>query len=555
MAKNNEKKALKTTDSTDAKKVVKNDAVTESKSEKNSFALKITAISLAAVTVILLVAGLIIALTTNNTRLNYMEDNLSAYITLSVDDYKNFPAEINVAKPTELEVNDKIIKLLCANRVEPEGDAPYKKNIPVAAGDAVSIYYRGYTLTAEGKKDYFDGGCNFSSATPSSLEIGSGSFIPGFELNLVGKNQKDYATFEKVDEGYVKADDIILITYSVFRGDGSKEESKSATIDLSDAEAVDAKWGAGFAEYWTNAEAKHEIGKKIEDTITVGSIKDAAKEDAYTNVTVTEVYRIHDDDKPVLEVEAFFPLSYSKEELQGKTAYFETFILAVKDYEAPEFDEKFITETLKVTADDLVSYEGEGIVEKYKSLLKEEAEEDYKDQVLDAVATVFWKHILEVAKFKKLPKGDVQSYFNSLHSQIETAYPNYQSSYSTLDAFARAYLGLDSKADWEAELRKDAEQSVKQKIAFYYIIRQENFIPGDAEYQALKKELYDREIESYLEYYGIKETDKDYADKLQSAKDLIDSTYADSYWDTQVIFEYGVEKICALAKVTNKADK
>ena len=552
MAKNNEKKVSKAADS-EAKKVAQNDTQTENKTEKNALALKITAICLAAVTVVLLVAGLIIGITTNNTRLDYMKDNLSAYITLSADDYKSFPAEINVSKVTDVDVENKILQVLYANREEPEGDAPFKKNIEISAGDAVSIYYRGYTLTADGKKDYFDSGCNFSSKTPTSLEIGSGSFIPGFELNLVGKNQKDYATFEKVGEGYIKEDDIILITYSVFRGDGSKEESKSATIDLSDPEAVDAKWGAGFAEYWTSE--KREIGVKIEETITVGSIKDGAKEDAYTNVTITEAYRINDDEKPVLEVEAYFSASYSVESLQGKTARFETFVLAVQDYEAPELDDKFITETLKVSADDLASYDGEGLVAKYKNMIKEELEEEYNDKVLEAVATVFWKHILEVAEFSKLPNGDVQSYYNSLYSQIETAYPNYQSSYGSLDAFARAYLGLDSKADWEAELRNNAEQSVKQKLAFYYIVRQENFIPTDAEYEALKTELYNREVESYLEYYGIKKTDKDYEDKLKSAQELINTTYADSYWDTQVIFEYGIEKICEFAKVTNKADK
>lgn len=556
MAKNNEKKALNgKAVSTDAKKnAAQTENTNESNGAKNALALKITAISLAAVTLILLVAGLVVGCTTNNTRLDYMKDNLSAYVTLSAEDYKNFPAEINVAKPTDVDLEDKIIKVLYDNREEPKsGDAPYVKNIDVTAGDAVSIYYRGYTLTDDGKKNYFDGGCNFSSTTPTSLEIGSGSFITGFELNLVGKNQKNYATFEKVSEGFVKDDDIILITYSVFRGDGTTEESKSATIDLSDPEAIDAKWGAGFAKYWSDN--KIEIGKKIEGTITVGSVKDAAKEDAYTNVTVTEVYRIHDDEKPVLEVEAFFPLDYSNADLQGKTAYFETFILAVKDYNVPELNDEFITGTLKITADELASYEGEGLVAKYKSMLKAELEEEYNEKVLDSVATVFWKHILEVAKFKKLPQGDIQTYYNSLYSQIESAYPNYQSSYSSLDAFARAYLGLDSKADWEAEIRKDAEQSVKQKLAFYYIIRQENFVPTDAEYQALKTELYNSEVESYLEYYGIKETDSDYADKLQSAKDLIESTYADSYWDTQIIFEYGIEKICSLAKVTNKADK
>ena len=121
MAKNNEKKVSKAADS-EAKKVAQNDTQTENKTEKNALALKITAICLAAVTVVLLVAGLIIGITTNNTRLDYMKDNLSAYITLSADDYKSFPAEINVSKVTDVDVENKILQVLYANREEPEGN-------------------------------------------------------------------------------------------------------------------------------------------------------------------------------------------------------------------------------------------------------------------------------------------------------------------------------------------------------------------------------------------------------------------------------------------------
>lgn len=527
----------------------------EKKSDSNSLALKITALSLAAVTVVMLVVGLVLMLGNNNIKLDYMKDNLGKYIVLDEDDYKNFPAEINVSKPTrELDVENAVLKALYANREEPDGDLPYVKNVDISAGDAVNIYYRGYTLTEDGKKEYFDGGCNFNSTKPTSLALGSGSFIPGFELNLVGKNQKNYATFEKISEGFVREGDIILITYSVYRGDGGLDNSKSAIIDLSDPN-LDAKWGGGFADYWKPENNKIEINKNIE-SITVTSVTDGAKEDVYSNVKVTEIYRIDkSEEKPVLEVEAYFPNDYQKEDLQGKTAYFETFILSLQDYTVPTLDDKFITETLKLTADDLSSYAGETLVDKYKSKLYSDLEEEYRLDVQNAVATVFWDYVLEAAEFKKLPKGDVQSYYNSLFSQIEAAYPQYQSSYNTIDEFARAYLGLDSKADWEAAILKDAENSVKQKLAFYYIIREENFIPSDSEYQALYDELYEKELQTYLDYYGIKETDEDYAEKLQSAKDTIDGNYTESYWETQIMFEYGIEKICALAKITNKADK
>ena len=174
------------------------------------------------------------------------------------------------------------------------------------------------------------------------------------------------------------------------------------------------------------------------------------------------------------------------------------------------------------------------------------------------IDAAFWKHVMEKAEFKKLPEGDVQSYYDDLMEDVENAYISYQnqygssSQYSSIDQFAIQYMSLTADTDWKAQLRADAELSVKQKLVFYYIIREEGFIPNDTERAAIREELYNNFINSYLDYYGVTTSDADYESKLAAAKEAIDAQYDDGYWNTSVEYEFGMRKIRAFAKITHK---
>ena len=532
------------------------------KAEKNNegakvgLPFKITALALAVIALGLIVFGLIKLFKKDDIKssLNYMEDDLSNYVSISRDDYVGYKVTINIPEPSARNVEEAINKLLYNERKTPEDGLHYVRNATIAVGDTAAIYYRGYILNDDGTKNYFNGGCNFNTAKNHELGIGSGGFIEGFEYNLIGKNEKDYAAMTKITTGKVDpATDIVLVEYSVTYGDGTSLKDQSTTISLFDPE-IDELFGAGFAEYWQTHEATVGGGSHI---ITTASIKEGGSaEDVYT-ISVTEAYRIDrgaNGDKDVLEIEAYFPNNYDEATLAGKTAHFEVFIRGVQKYDTPAFDDTFVTETLKLTAEDLAEYEGDTLAEKYKDKIYTEQMEEHEAAVEDAIAEAFWDHILKVSEYKALPELDVQSYYNDLYSQIYSAYEQYKDMYDfTLDSFATYYMGLTTGADWQASLRADAETSIKQKLSFYYIIREEGFIPSDEEYQKMYNEMYEEQVQSYLDYYGISIDDADYETKLQEAKNTIDSMYDDAYWEMQVIFVYGMEKICGLADVTNTA--
>ena len=505
----------------------------------------------AAVALVAIVIGIVLGVLSNKEQsFDYNTANLSSYIRLDEKYYNGYDAKINIPEVSATDVDAKILKLLCENKTIPEGPVYPVKDVDISVGDIVNLYYRGYTME-DGVKTYFDGGCNFAD-TYTALEIGSGSFIPGFESGLIGENQTKYATLTKFEEGVVESADIISITYSVLYANGTSKRDQTVLIDLSDP-TIDERWGEGFTEFF--------IGKKIDsgNVIATGGKSDPALnvpavsgstkgDDSYFDITIKLACRVSDGNK--LIVDGQFPTNYKAEDLAGKTGYFEVYIVSVKDYDAPELNDAFITDTLKVSADDLAKYEGDNLVEKYKKLVEEELNAARDEQVFAAVENAFWEQVIKNADFKKLPEVEVDKHVNSSISEITAMFESGYASYynNDFDAFARAYLDLSSNADWKAELRKNAEASVKQRLVFYYIVREENLEPSDAEYKEIYDEIYAEYVQDYLDYYKITEESENYEEKLEEAKGVLDG-YGDAYWRELVIYEYAMEKIVANANV------
>ena len=521
-------------------------------------ATKIFLIVFACVALVGIIAAIIVGVVagTKNKAIDYMKVNLSKYVYVPEELYNSYDVKVNIPAVSERDFNDALIKVLCQNKITPDEPVINLPNITLSAGDVANIFYRGYTLNEDGSKNYFDGGCNFGS-TITALELGSGKFIPGFEYNLIGKNQKDYATMEKVTEGIVEPGDIIKFTYSSYYSDGTARMSQTATIDLGDPK-TDEIWGKGFVEYFSKNDTtinekfgtNEDSAKKIIVETTRES-KDGSTTDVYFDMTISEVYRVSEGEK--LVVEAYFPMDYNEKTLQGKTAYFEVYIRTAKDYITPELDEKFITETLKLTNDDLAQYDGETVVDKYKNSIYAGLHEAYDDKIEAAIDAAFWDIVVKGAKFKKLPESDVEKEYNESIAEIQSQYANgYSSYYSSVDAFARDYLGLDSKADWQAAVRKNAEDAIKQKLAFYYIIREENLVPSGEEYSKIYDRMFGEYLQSYLDYYKITEDSEDYEAKVESAKAAIEAQFDDSYWFELVVYDYAMKVLIGNANVINE---
>ncbi len=485
-----------------------------------------------------IVAGIISAVNKKNT--NYLEDRLDKYINLSSEDYKSFPFTSALDEITDATVENEVLKLIYKHRETGE-NKNNQKDIDILAGDTANIYYYGYTLGADGEKIPFKGGCNFSEKASTSLGIGSGGMIPGFEMALIGKNSKDYARMTKRTEGKVEEGNFVFITYSATYWDGAPEVNYTALIDLNN---IDPKFGDGFKSFIVGKE----IGKKITepyllDRYTSDGVRKGT--DTFADITVNTVIEFTDGDP--LTIDVTFPKSYHAPELAGKPVKFDIYIMTSQRYKTPEFNDEFVTEKLNVKAEDLEDYDGESLADKYRAKIRADLEYTRSEKLKQEKDTQFWEHIHTRVKIKRLPKADVRTFYLNYHTEIETYYAQYGSYYKTMDEAACDYLKLASGSDWEAYLLDRAENAVTEKLIFYYIAREENLLPDTERFEAEKKKLYDEQFESYLVSMGVEEdrydTEEEYAKDIELARANFEKAYNDDYFRENVYFIVVMETV------------
>ena len=181
---------------------------------------------------------------------DYLKSNLSNYVELPFDDLKGTSLSIAIAKPRDIDIDVAILELLASDKGEVLHDGDFVTTpVVITPGDVVNIWYRGYLLDENGEEFSLQGMCNFSGQSSSSLEIGSGYFVPGFEAGLCGWDTKDCPKFVKITEGEIKDTQVAYVTYtSLVEGGNEKTDKESGSyvrIDLSD-DSIDETYGAGF---------------------------------------------------------------------------------------------------------------------------------------------------------------------------------------------------------------------------------------------------------------------------------------------------------------------
>lgn len=501
----------------------------------------------------------------NNSIFIYHDTDMTPYVYLSKDVYSDFDVKLEFDKPTDEDIEIAIMKLLYNNRSkdpfttddlngdgvkDDKYDGGNIKDMTVRVGDIANIFYRGH-YEKDGKTVWFDGGCNFTSDKPHSLGIGSGGFIDGFEQGLVGKNMVDYATLERITEGdTVKGSDVIYISYTYTLYSGESKSNVTAMIDLADPDLAE-KWGENFRDFIVGKE----IGKKLDDSYVNAKTNEYGntETDIYTAIKVEKAIRVTaTDERPVLQIEATFPHDYSNApDLAGKTVIFDVYIMTTQLYDTPAWGESFITETLKLKAEDLAEYEGATLTEKYEAKLMEELMEEYDKDILTATQTAMWDLYLDKAEIKKYPGGEVKAQYDALMADIEGFYSYYKSSYgfNSIDDAAQVYLELDaSKAkDWRTVVNDRAYLAVKRMMIFYYVTQQSGFVPTEAEYNEAYTKLYDETFQQYLSQVGCKredyKTDAEYNKAVSGHKETFKTYYSEEYFDDTVRFNHAMELV------------
>lgn len=537
----------------------KKNAAPKAKISSKKLAIIISAI---AAGVIILGVGIffLVDAIVNDKFFSYEKSDLSEYITIDEKDYKNLTFDVDIAKPKEIDVDVAILSLLA----DKKGAVRYGGNkvssaFTIIPGTVVDIWYRGYLIDDNGEQVPVDGMSNLTDDKASSLEIGSGGFIPGFELNLVGINTGDYAKFVKIQNS---ATDIVeshvaYVSYSKLEEGAESNKSTKATserIKLSDD--IDAVYGEGFKAQILDA--------------TIGEAKSfSAVIDGTTyNYTDVKVDFVTDcEDNPIV-VKTYFPYDYKTTDLRNETAYFEVYVESGVLYEAPpEFDDEFVKNMIEEndgTTEFLDNYEGDNLADKYRDYIKKTLDKNYEEEYKSAVSEVVWNHILssENVKVDDYPRDKVnkiydnyvalvERQFKQSGGQIQNQYTGEYTSYKTIDEYAYAYLGLSyyDITDWQSYLYEISKNSVKETLIIYYIARAENLIPDDEEFETVVTETFEEEVNYYVSEY-LKQENKTRDDftaeeyekfYLTRAAELVKYRGGEQYFEELAIYDLVVD--------------
>ena len=515
-------------------------------SEEN-LALIITAAVLAVIFIVTAVISLVQAVQ-RDVWFDYLNSDLDSYLEFDKD-YKNFKIDVDIAKPHDIDVDVTILNLIYEDKSEKPlyGGSPVTSPITITAGDTVNIWFRGYLLDEDGNQISVDGMSNFTDSSSTAIGIGANNFVPGFELNLIGKNTGDYSKFEKIIKGALKDSMIAYVNYSIpSEKDSSKLDSfKGVRMDLSTD--LDAKYGAGFkAELMKLA-----IGDKGKITATLGE-----KSVTYSDVTVT--FATECETNPMI-VECYFPYDYSKTELRNETAYFEVYVDGVIVYDCPEFNDEYLTKKIEdkeinLTLEELNEYEGATLVEKYRKFVQKTLDDIYDSSYASLVEQKIWDYYSSIVKVKKYPMIKVEEMYDQYIDELTTQYITYggqaydsttgqYKTYDTLEGFIPAYLGLSANTKWQDYITDMAKNAVKERMTMYYLLKAENLMPTEEVFneklESIRQEYLDQYIAQYLNYEGkTKEdyTDEEYAELVEDCTEEIFSYYDDDYFAVRVYY-------------------
>ena len=545
---------------------------------------------------------------------DYIESNLSKYLefTDSSDDnsdssdddsassngnsavsYKDYTIDIAIAPPhtknedgtgvSDVEVA--ILNLIASERTL-VGDGVKQTNLTVGAGDNVYIWYRGYLKHPEtGEKIVVSGMSNFGNSTSSELGIGTGSFVPGFELGLVGTDPTQYARFIKITEGSVDpTQHVAYVSYTRQEYDtendvvkGSKQTGTKVRVDLKDSEDAEELFGAGFISA-INGTA---VGQKLEFKTTINGTTYK-----YTDTTVDFVTTCEDTATnggiPIKTVECYFPYDYgttglSSASLRNETAYFEVYIEFVQDYSVPEWGDEYLKEYLAesgspITEAELTQkYEGNTLVQKYEAYVAESLQLAYEEERRALIEDAMWAHYLDIVKVNRYPGNKVDEiydeYVDDVYYQFDTSGGGLTNSdgeyetYEDIDSFACAYLSLDEGADWKSVLKTMSQELVKERLILYYIMKAENLTPTEevlnAKYEALRAEYLDEYIKQYLEYEEKTRadyTDEEYATFVADREKEIFDYYDEDYFTETAYYEIVLDTLVNWPTVNDLTD-
>jgi len=197
-----------------------------------------------------------------------------------------------------------------------------------------------------------------------------------------------------------------------------------------------------------------------------------------------------------------FPKDYKNADLAGKSVIFEVWVEYTIQYSIPEFNDEFVATALKYN----------GTAEEYRAEVKTNLETTAKKEAESAAVSAILNKLIEKSKVLEYPEESVDYWYARYIEQYEY-YMQYYAyyygySFSSIDEFIVAYLGLGENDDWKAITVDYAKEVVRNNLIYYTIAEQQGLSVTEEEYKKGVKalaEYYSNESQTYTEESIVKE--------------------------------------------------
>ncbi len=204
------------------------------------------------------------------------------------------------------------------------------------------------------------------------------------------------------------------------------------------------------------------------------------------------------------ELHVTFPEDYGNE-MAGKAATFQVVITHTIQYNVPEYTLDFVENTLKYEFKKDFYASDRARLDEFEAYVWEYLTLSYAEDMESAKSEALWTYLLSKATCTNLPKSDVDAYYNSYVSELQSIYDYYAASsvngaefvklYPTVDDFVPVYMGLEEGADWKAEMKTRAEDVVKKKMIAHAIGETEGL-------ETISEEEYDAQVQFWVDQYA-----------------------------------------------------
>ena len=391
---------------------------------------------------------------------------------------KNMADYSNITAKTSGVVNQGDIITVAFNLYMPDGKIASEKSVLVdTSTDAMDERYgRGFTENLIGKE--IGSADTFQFIT--EFDYGSAVFAD------VKINAKIESTVTEKEGTFVKGD-TVKVKYTAKTSEGKVSE-QTITVTVSD----DHKDRYGES-----------LGALVNQLIGGGNIGDTYPLSATTQsgtvysglVVVGKQVR---EDKP-MTIKVRFPYDYKEESLKNKEIYFDVYVSGVCFYDVPELTEEFIHDTLKISDEELVAYDGNGAVEKYRSRVRAELMAEYEENKSLLAEEALFDYLVSVATYKKLPQKELDIVKDGYYSEARDYYDMYPDYFESVDDAGALLYELDTPEQFKKYVQDNAERDVKERLVFYYIGREEGFFSD----KKTAEKKYNEELERVLAEYLV----------------------------------------------------